>query len=71
MFKKRRVIIFSLLAVFVLINAVYIAAKDKFFHRLAAQKLESYLEGKYGVKLFIGDVRGSLLRNLYFNNLKN
>jgi len=70
MFKKRRIIIFSLLAVFVLINAVYIAAKDKFFHRLAAYKLEAYLEGKYGVKLFIGDVRGSLLRNLYFNNVK-
>ena len=70
MINKRGLNILFLLAVFVLINAVYIAAKDGFFHRLAAQRMQSYLEREYGVKLFIGDVRGSLARNLCLDNVK-
>lgn len=70
MFKKRRLIIFSLLAVFVLINMAYIAAKDRFFHRLAAQRMESYFERGYGLRLSIGETGGSLFRDLRFYNVK-
>ena len=37
---------------------------------MAAQRMQSYLEREYGVKLFIGDVRGSLARNLCLDNVK-